>query len=171
MLPSLLSPRPPTRVSGAVTAVAPGSLTVKADNNGELKISVPDGIRLQRVAPGAKDLSAATTIEFSAIGTGDRVLVRITPDSTPAALTAASLIDISAADIAKKQQQDRIDWARRGIGGLVRTVDPASGVILITTGAGANEKNVTVRTSSSTILRRYAPDSVDFAKAPPACPR
>ena len=158
----------PTRVSGAVTAVAPGSLTVKADNNGELKISVPDGIRLQRVAPGAKDLSAATAIQFSDIATGDRVLVRITPDSTPAALTAASLIDISAADIAKKQQQDRIDWARRGIGGLVRTVDPASGVILITTGAGANEKNVTVRTSSSTILRRYAPDSVDFAKAQPA---
>ncbi len=158
----------PARVSGAVTAVAPGTLTVKADNNGELKITVPDGIRLQRVAPGAKDLSTATAIQFSDIAAGDRVSVRITPDSTPSALTAASIIDISAADIAKKQQQDRIDWARRGIGGLVRTVDPASGVILITTGAGANEKNVTVRTSPSTILRRYAADSIDFAKAQPA---
>jgi Domain of unknown function (DUF5666) len=157
----------PTRVSGAVTAVAPGSLTVKADNNGELKISVPDGIRLQRVAPGAKDLSAATAIQFSDIAAGDRVLVRITPDSTPAALTAASLIDISAADIAKKQQQDRIDWVRRGIGGLVKSVDPATGVILVTSGAGANEKTITVRTASSTILRRYASDSIDFSRAQP----
>jgi len=173
--PALLAQAPatapaanPTRVVGAITAVSAGAITVKTDGDGEHKVTVPDGTRLQRVAPGAKDLSSAAAIQFSDLAIGDRVLIRLSSDSTPDAPTAASVVAIAQADLAQKQQKDREDWQRRGVGGLVKSVDAASGVILITSGTASNQKTITLNTASSTVLRRYAPDSVDFDQAKPA---
>lgn len=162
------APANPSRVVGTITAIAAGVITVKTDGDGERKVSVPGGTRLQRVAPGAKDLSSATAIQFSDLAVGDRVLVRLSADSTPDAPTAASVIAIAQADLAQKQQHDREDWQRRGVGGLVKSVDPASGVVVITSGAGASQKTITLTTTSATVLRRYAPESVDFDQAKPA---
>jgi hypothetical protein len=69
------------------------------------------------------------------------------------------------ADVVSKQERDRMDWQRRGLGGLVTAVDEANGTITISTQSLAGSKNVTVRTSKDTILRRYAPDSVKFDDA------
>jgi hypothetical protein len=70
--------------------------------------------------------------------------------------------------VAAKQQKDREDWQRRGAGGLVKSVDPASGVIVLTSGAGAAAKTITVHTTQATVLKRYAPGSVRFDDAQPA---
>jgi hypothetical protein len=155
----------PTRIVGTVTALASAAITVKTDKDGELNVAIPDGIKLQRVEPGAKDLSGATAIQFADLAVGDRVLIRVSSDSTPSALSAASLIAIAQSELAQKQQRDRMDWARRGVGGLVKSVDAASGTITITSGAGANQKTITLKTTPATVLRRYAADSVDFDKA------
>jgi len=76
---------------------------------------------------------------------------------------------IPQADLAQKQQKDREEWQRNGVGGLVKSVDPGTGVIVITSGAGAAQKTITLQTSPATILRRDAADSVSFdqAKAAP----
>jgi len=50
---------------------------------------------------------------------------------------------------------------------LVKSADPATGVILLTSGAGATSKTLTVNTTS-TMLKRYAPASVSFDAATPA---
>src|ERR1700740_3296289 len=63
---------PANRVVGTVTAVGNGLLTVKTDAGTERKVTVPDGIKLQRIAPGEKDLSKAATIQFSDLAVGDR---------------------------------------------------------------------------------------------------
>src|ERR1700722_15768486 len=44
---------------GTITTVGSGLLTVKTDAGAEHKVTVPEGIKIQRIAPGAKDLSNA----------------------------------------------------------------------------------------------------------------
>jgi hypothetical protein len=155
-------------IAGTITAIGSGLLTVKADGGVERKVTVPDGIKMQRVAPGAKDLSSAATIQFSDLAVGDRVLVRLAPEPTADPVTAISVIAISQADLAQKQQQEREDWQRNGVNGLVKSVNAGTGIIEITSGAGAAQKTITLHTTPTSVLRRYASDSVDFDKAKPA---
>jgi hypothetical protein len=156
------------RVVGTVTAVSAGLLTVKSDAGVERKVTVPDGIKLQRIVPGEKDLSKAATIQFTDLAVGDRVLVRLAPEPTSDPVTAISIVAIPQADIAQKQQKEREEWQRNGVGGLVKSVDAGTGLIMITSGAGPTEKTISLHTTPATILRRYAPDSVDYNQAKPA---
>jgi len=156
------------RVVGTVTAIGTGALTVKTDAGVERKVTVPEGIKLQRIAPGEKDLSKAATIQFTDLAVGDRVLVRLAPEPTSDPVTAISLVAIPQADLAQKQQKDREEWQRNGVGGLVKSVDAGTGLVVITSGAGPTQKTITLHTTPATILRRYAPDSVDFNEAKPA---
>jgi hypothetical protein len=166
------APAPPApatnRFLGTITTVGSGLLTVKTDAGAEHKVTVPDGVRIQRIAPGAKDLSNAATIQFSDLAVGDRVLVRIAPDPTTDPVTAISIVAIPQADLAQKQQQEREDWQRNGVGGLVKSVDAGTGEVVIVSGAGAAQKTITLHTTPTTALRRYAPNSVSFDQAKPA---
>jgi hypothetical protein len=166
------APAPPApaanRFLGTITTVGSGLLTVKTDAGAEHKVTVPDGVRIQRIAPGAKDLSNAATIQFSDLAVGDRVLVRIAPDPATDPVTAISIVAIPQADLAQKQQQEREDWQRNGVGGLVKSIDAGTGEVVIVSGAGAAQKTITLHTTPTTVLRRYAPDSVSFDQAKPA---
>ena len=162
------APAPANRFLGTITTVGPGSLTVKTDAGVERKVTVPDGIKLQRIAPGEKDLSKAATIQFSDLAVGDRVLVRIAPDPATDPVTAILIVAIPQADLAQKQQKDREEWQRNGVGGLVKSVNAGTGVIEVTSGAGAAQKTIVLNTTPATILRRYAPGSVSFDQAKPA---
>jgi len=113
---------------------------VKTDAGLERKVTVPDGIKIQRIAPGEKDLSKAAVIQFADLAVGDRVLVRIAPAPTTDPVTAISIIAIPQADLAQKQQQERDEWQRNGVGGLVKSVDAGTGIVVITSGAGPNQK-------------------------------
>lgn len=157
-----------TRFVGTITSVGTGLISVKTDAGVERKVTVPDGIKIQRIAPGEKDLSKAATIQFSELTVGDRVLVRIAPEPTSDPVTAILIVAIPQADLAQKQQKEREDWARNGVGGLVKSVDAGTGVVVITSGAGAAQKTITLHTTPATILRRYASDSVNFDQAKPA---
>jgi len=75
---------------------------------------------------------------------------------------------VKQADLAQKQQKDREDWQRRGVGGLVKSVDVAPGIIVLNSGAGAATKTITVQTTKTTMLKRYAPASERFDAATPA---
>jgi hypothetical protein len=165
LLPAALA-QAPARFVGSVTAIAGTSVTVKTDAGGQQQFDVPAGATITRIAPGEKDLSKAAPMAFTDLAVGDRILVKLAPDaSTP---TAAQIIAVKQEDLAKKQQKDRDDWQRRGVGGLVKSVDAGAGTISLTTGAGATAKTVTVQTTKATILKRYAPDSVRFDQAQPA---
>ena len=123
---------------------------------------------LLRIAPGAKDLSAAEKILFSDLAVGDRALVKPDPNAAGATAAGPSRCGHQAIRSGAKQQKDREDWQRRGVGGLVKSVDAASGVIVLTSGAGATAKTITVHTTKTTMLKRYAPASVRFDEALPA---
>ncbi|HEY6447748.1 MAG TPA: hypothetical protein VIY53_14905 [Acidobacteriaceae bacterium] len=148
------------RVIGTVSAVSGNTVTVKTDAGAIVSVTVPDTAKILRSAPGSKSLSSAAKIAVTDMGAGDRVLMAVAGDPP----TASIVIVNKAADIAAMQQQEQADWQRRGVGGLVKAVDPAAGTITITPGARA----VAIKTSPSTVFRRYAPDSVKFSDAQPS---
>lgn len=153
---------------GTITAISSGTLTVKTDTGAERQVEVPSTAVLKRVEPGQRDLSAAVTIALADLATGDRVLVRLAAESTGTVPQAAQIIAIKRADVAQKQQQEREAWQTDGVGGLVKSVDPSTGTIELTTGAGPAMKTIAVQVTRTTILKRYAPASVRFDLAQPA---
>lgn len=155
----------PKPFQGTITAINGSTLTVKTDANGVYQVDVPAEAALLRIAPGAKDLSAAEKIVFGDLAVGDRALVRPDPNATGATLQALRVVAIKQSDLALKQQKDREDWQRRSVGGLVKSVDGASGVLVLSSGAGAMAKTITVHIAKTTILKRYAPASVRYDEA------
>ena len=153
------------RFLGTVTAISGDTLTVKTDAGEERQVKIPSSASLKRIAPGEKDLSNAATIQYGDLANGDRVLVKLDPDAPATVPQALQVIAIKQADVTQKQQKEREDWQRNGVGGLVKSVDGASGVIVLTTGAGTTAKTVTVHVAKNTMLKRYAPGSVRFDEA------
>jgi len=157
-----------SRFVGTITAINGDTLTVKTDADGERQVKVPATAAIKRIAPGQKDLSSAAAIQFSDLAVGDRALVKLDPDTPAGTSEALQIVAIKQADVAMKQQKDREDWQHRGVGGLVKSVDAASGVIVLNSGAGVTAKTVTVHVGKTTMLKRYAPNSVRFDAALPA---
>lgn len=164
MLPAHLLAQASQRLLGTVTAISGTTLTVKTDAGEQKQVEVPAEATIKRLEPGQKDLAAAPAIQFSDLAVGDRVLVRLDPNaSTP---QASLVVAMKQSDVAQKQEKDREAW-QRGVAGLVKSVDPGSGVVVITTGAGPMAKTVTVHTTPSTVMLRYSPQSVRFDDARP----
>src|SRR5260370_23724056 len=158
-----------TRSLGTVNAISGKSIRLTTDTGSDISVLLQDGARLLRVEPGETDLKNAAPFELQDLQPGDRVLVRGKMADDGKSLLAASLIDMKKMDIAQKQAHEREEWQRRGVGGLVSAVDPSSGTITITTTAVGTSKDVAIRASKNTVLRRYSPNSIKFdeAKAAP----
>jgi hypothetical protein len=113
----------------------------------------------QRIAPGQTDLSKAEAFSVTEVGTGDRVLVTLTPDGSE----ARRIVVIAATDIAKRDAADRADWQRRGVAGVVTAVSGGEVTIEARSLAGATKYIVT--TGPKTTFKRYAADSVRYDDA------
>ena len=159
------SAQAPAQFLGTVTAIGGTTITVKSDAGDTRQVDVPADTSLKRIAPGQKDLSTAVDMTFAELATGDRVLVKLDPNGAGPNAVALRIIAIKQADVAAKQAKERDDWARRSVGGLVKSVDPASGVILVPSGTGATAKTITVNTTKATVLKRYAPASISYDAA------
>jgi hypothetical protein len=145
-------------------------LTVTLDAGNDVTVNVTDTTKMVQVAPGQKDLKTATPIHVSDLQVGDRIIVRSRAADDPKSITALGIIAMKRADVDAKKTQDRDDWQKHGVGGLVKEVDAAAGTITISAPAVAGaSKTIVIHTTKATILRRYAPDSVKFdeAKAAP----
>jgi hypothetical protein len=150
---------------GTIKAIAGNSITLASDSGTVFDVSVDGSARILRIEPGAKDLKSAEPMRLPDLQVGDRILVVGTIGDDGRSVAAKSVIVMKKADVASKQDRDRQDWQRRGVGGLVTAVDAAGGTITISTQSLAASKNITVQTSQDTVLRRYAPDSVKFDDA------
>ena len=99
---------------------------------------------------------------------GDRVLVRGKASDDAKSLAAATVIVMKQSDVAAKQRQERDDWQKRGIGGLVGAVDPPRGTVTISVTSLSGKKNVLIQANKKTVVRRYAPNSIKFDDAKPS---
>jgi hypothetical protein len=153
------------RAVGTVKAIADKSVTLAPDSGSEMTILIQEGTKIVRVAPGEKDIKQATPIALSDLQVGDRILVRGKTDQDGKSVDAASVIAMAKTDVAAKQANDRAEWQRHGLGGIVSAVDSASSTITISVTVMGGKKNVVIHVVKATVLRRYAPDSVKFDDA------
>jgi hypothetical protein len=152
---------------GTVKAIAGNTITLTTDAGATVNVVVGESTRMVRTAPGQKDLKDAAAAQLQDVQVGDRILARGKPSEDGGSVLATSVIVMKAGDIAARQQQERDDWQKRGMGGLVTAMDAAGGSITISVSTLAGSKAATVRVSKETVVRRYAPDSVKFDDAKP----
>jgi Domain of unknown function (DUF5666) len=155
---------PTEKAVGTAKTISGNVITLTTDAGSSTTIQVNDSTRMVRIAPGQKDLKDAVPLQLPDLQVADRMLVRGKLADDGKSIVASSVIVIKEADLAAKQDQERQDWQRRGVGGLVTAVD-ASGTITISMGLG---KTLAVHTTKDTAVRRYSPDSVRFDDAKPA---
>jgi Cu/Ag efflux protein CusF len=157
-----------TNLVGAVQAIDPatGQITLHTDDGKTVKIAPHAGAKFLRVPPGEK-MANATPITANDISPGDRLLARGELSDDKTSLAASTLVIMTKADIAKKQQADQAEWQKRGVGGLVTAVDAKAGELTINTRTMEGPKPLVIVASAQTVVRRYAPDSVKFADAKP----
>jgi len=150
------------RAIGTVAAINGSTISVKTDAGAETTVTVSDSTRIVKAAPGQRDLKGATTIQLQDLQVGDRVLARGKAGEGANSIAATSLIVMKQSDVANRQQQDIQEWQRRGAGGIVRAIDPATGAVTIST---TPTQTISVHTTGDTLFLRYAPDSVKFSDA------
>ena len=160
---SAVAPKP----VGVVKAISGNVITLATDAGQIVNIIVQDSARLVRIAPGQKDLKDAAPIQLQDVQVGDRILARGKPSADGKSVEASSIVLMKESDVAAKQERDREDWQKRGVGGLVSKVDAAGGTITLAAPVIGDAKPITIHVSKSTIIRRYSPDSVKFDDATP----
>ena len=153
------------RAVGSIKAITDNGITLASDSGEEIKVTLQDSARILRVAPGEKDLKNATPVQKQDLQVGDRILVRGKAGADTHSISAAAVIVMKQADVAGKRQQEREDWQKRGLGGLVTAVDASSATITISMMSFSGSKSIAIHTTKDTVLRRYAPNSVKFDEA------
>lgn len=146
--------------SGTVKSTASDGFVLTTAAGQDVTVNVPAAAKVLIVPPGAKDLSAASAGSVNDVQPGDRALVTGSAGDTGATLTAARVILMKSNAITQTHAEEEAAWARGG-GGIVKSVDPATGAIVISSGL----HNITVTTTPATIIRRYSGESVRFEDA------
>ncbi len=154
------------RTVGAIKSISASTVTLATDAGSEVTVILQPSTRLLRMAPGQTELKQATPIQMQDLQVGDRLLAGGSSTDGGKSVIATTAVVMTKADIAARQEHEREDWQKRGVGGVVKAVDPAAGTVTISSGVfGAD--TLAVRVSRETIIRRYAPDSVKFDDARP----
>jgi hypothetical protein len=153
---------------GIIKSINGTAITLAPDSDSEIAVTVQPNARLLRIAPGEKDLKSAIPVQLQDLQVGDRVRVRGQASADAASIAALEIIVISHSDLEARREQERQDWQKRGLGGLVSAVDATTGTVTISVSSLGGKKSIAIRTSKSTVVRRYAPDSVKFDDAKPS---
>jgi co-chaperonin GroES (HSP10) len=156
-----------TRVIGEVKTIDAGAklLTVKTDAGSVVTVTLSDATSYMRLAPGETTLAKATKITLADVGEGDRVLASGKVADDHKSVPSRTLVVMSKADIAKKQEKERLEWRQRGILGVVSALKPDTKEVTITR---VGSQPVIIPVSDKLDLRRYAPDSIKFSDAKPS---
>jgi hypothetical protein len=152
---------------GTVKALSGNVMTLTTDAGSTVNILIQDSTRMVRIAPGQKDLKDAPVIQLQDVQVGDRILARGQPSDGGKSVVASSIVVMKESDVTAKQEHDREDWQKRGLGGLVSKVDAGSGIITLSAPVLGEAKPVAIHVSKSTVFRRYSPDSIKFDDAKP----
>jgi hypothetical protein len=152
---------PPKAILGTVTEFRMASLEIgiKPDHGAAIFFKISTETEVVQVEPGERDLSKAKPVRVTDLALSDRVLVSFVSGMTE----ARRIVLISATDIAKRNEAERLDWQKRGISGIVTAKSGGEITLLMRTPQGPPA--IAVAITAKTAIRRYAPDSVKFADA------
>ncbi|HVS83522.1 MAG TPA: hypothetical protein VHE60_17465 [Pyrinomonadaceae bacterium] len=170
--PSPAQPPAITGVIGEVKAIdsTANQMIVRADSGALFTVNLSDKTQYKRMAPGTKTLDGATSIALADVGQGDRVWARWRAGSDQKTVPTPQLIVMSKADLAKKQEQERAQWRRRGVSGIVASLNPSTQEITVSsrTLMGAPQA-VIIPVTDKVLMRRYPPDTIPkYSEAKPS---
>jgi hypothetical protein len=150
---------------GAIKAINGNEITLTPDSGSDVKITVQPETQIVRFAPGETNVNNAMPIRLQDLQVGDRIRATgwATDDNLP--LAVLKIVVMTHSDLEARHQQDLQDWQKRGVGGLVSAVDAAAGTVTISVVSFSGKKDLVIRSSKATVIRRYAPDSVKFDDA------
>lgn len=156
-----------TRVFGKITSIdAPsGKLTVKTDAGSTVVVQINTDTTFERVPPGETDTKKAVAINLSDISVGDGIYARGRVAEDRKSVPAQKLIVVSQSEIAQKQERERTEWRRRGLSGIIESLNPQTKEITVTARTAEGQKPVIIPVTDKVKMRRYAPDSVKFSEA------
>lgn len=143
---------------------------VRNDSGVLVTVLLSDKTQYRRMALGAKTLENATAITLADIGQGDRVWARWKAGVDQKTTPTPQLVVMSKADVAKKQEQERSEWRRRGVSGIVASVNPSTQEITVSSRslAGAPQA-VIIPVNDKVMMRRYPPDTIPkYSEAKPS---
>ena len=146
--------------SGTVKSVEVQSFVLTTAAGQEVTVTVPGGTAVLLVQPGSHDLKSAQAGTVADIAAGDRAIVNGSNGDAGVAMQATRVIVMKSGAIAASRASEQAAWAK-GLGGIVRSVDLATGVMVLSSGL----RTVTVSTSAATTVQRYAGGSVRFEDA------
>jgi hypothetical protein len=134
---------------------------VKTDAGQEYAVNLEARATIRRIAAGETDVSKAAIVQIGDISVNDRVQARGKADGQT--IAAMTIFLMSRSDVNKTQDAERADWDKRGVSGLVTAVSPDSITIGVRSLTGV--KPLVITLAPNAVVRRYAPDSVNFADA------
>ena len=145
-------------------------LIVRAESGVLSTVILNEKTQYKRMALGAKSLTGATDIALADVGPGDRVWARWRPGTDQKTIPAAQLVVMSKADLAKKQEQERAEWRRRGVSGIVSSVNPSTREITVSSRSLMGQsQSVIIPVTDKVLMRRYPPDTVPkYSEAKPS---
>ena len=152
---------------GTIQSIKDNTVTLTTDGSGVIEVLFVDSSRLVRTSPAHNDGKAVIAVRLSDLQIGDRMLVRGKLSDDGKTLTAVSSLVMKQSEVVQKQESEKRDWEKRGVGGLITAVDQPAGKVTISTMTPAGMSAVAVDISTGTIIRRYAPGSVKFSDARP----
>ncbi|MDX6303633.1 MAG: hypothetical protein QOI77_602 [Blastocatellia bacterium] len=150
-------------VIGEVKAIdsAANQMVVRADSGVLFNVTLSDKTQYLRVAPGETSLTKATKITLADVGAGDRVLARGRGAADQKTVPALQVVVMSKADLAKKQEQERAEWRRRGVSGIVASVNPSTQEITVSSRTLMGlPQSVIIPVTDKVMMRRYPPDTI-----------
>jgi hypothetical protein len=153
---------------GAIKAINGGSITLAPESGPQITADVQSNARILRLNPGDKDPKNATPITLQDLQVGDTIRVRGYASADGKSIATLEVIVITKAAVSAVGDQIRQDWQKRGIGGLISAVDPAAGTVTISITTLSGKKIIAIHTSKSTVIRRYAADSIKYEDAAPS---
>ncbi len=156
-----------TQSAGVVTKVDADSkqLTLKTDAGAELNVTMSPKVAYRRVPPGERDVRNGQTIAIGDINVGDRALAVGKLEGTT--VTASLIVIMSKADVAKTHAAEQAEWEKRGVIGVV-TAASAEDIAITVNGPGGTKKTLIITPGPKALIRRYAPDSIQFMDAKPS---
>lgn len=160
----------PNRALGEVKVIdtAAKQLIIKTDAGSLVTVVLNDSTAYKRIAPGETTLANATATTFAEVAEGDRVLAMGKVSDDHKLVPARTLVVMTKADIAKKQEAERAEWKKRGVLGMITALKPETKEITISSRTMAGPQSLVIPVSAKVEMRRYAPDSIKFADARPA---
>src|SRR5712692_4080097 len=136
-------------------------IVLRADSGVISTVNLSDKTQYKRLPPGETTLAKATDITLTDVGAGDRVLAQWRAGADVKTAPTPRVVVMSKADLAKKQEQDRAQWRRRGVSGIVASVNPSTQEITVSsrTLMGAPQA-VIISVTDKVLVRRYPPDTI-----------